>query len=480
MSEGGAVQEVDLLVEGGLVVTLDAERRVIADGAVAVAGDRIAAVGPRQDVSARFRARRTLDARRRVVRPGYVDGHVHVTAEMLARGFIPDWIGQRTWVRDWATPLYAAMQPSDEYVAALAASAELLRNGTTAFCEGGTILHLDQVARAVAEAGLRGVLGRWTWDLVPSPANLHRPAEAALDEARELAERWHGRANGRIHTMACVINAETASERLLCGLHQLAVERGLVLNFHQSGYHEYVPSALQRWGKRPLEHLRDLGVLGPHTRLVHMVHLDDAEVELLRESDTRVVHCPTTALRLAYGASRAGRFPEMLAAGITVALGTDGADASDQLDLSRAIHLAAGLFKDGRQDSSLMSAETALEMATLHGARSIRWEDELGSLEVGKKADLVLLDRDRPEMTPIVNVANTLAWAADGRSVHTVLVDGKVVVEAGRVTTFDEREVLREVERLAPRLVARSGLPLRRRWPVLGETTDWSGDARGD
>jgi cytosine/adenosine deaminase-related metal-dependent hydrolase len=474
------VQAVDLLITGGLVVTMDAQRRVIEDGAVAVAGDRIAAVGPRQEVARRFRAARTIEAGRRVVRPGYVDGHVHVTAEMLARGFFPDWVGQKTWVRDWATSLYAAIQPHEEHVAALMACAEMLRNGTTAFCEGGTILHMEQVARAIEQAGIRGVLGRWTWDLVPSPASVHSTVEQALERAEELVEHYHGSASGRIRALTCVISSETASERLLRGLHELAVGRGVMLNFHQSGYADYIPEARARWGVRPIEYLRNIGVLGPNTRLVHMVHVNDEEVDLLRASDTRVVHCPTTALRLAYGASSVGRFPEMLAAGVTVALGTDGTDASDQLDMSRSVYLAAGIFKDGRQDPSAMPVETALEMATLHGARSIHWEAEIGSLEVGKKADIVLLDRDRPEMVPIVNVANTLAYAADGRCVRTVLVDGKVVVEDGRVITFDEREVYREVERLAPQLIARSGLPLHRRWSVIGEMTAWTGAARGD
>jgi cytosine/adenosine deaminase-related metal-dependent hydrolase len=457
---------IDLLIAGGLIVTLDAQRRVIDDGAVAVDGDRILSVGPRVELERTVSARRILDARRRVVRPGYVDAHVHVTAEMLARGFVPDSVGQRAWIREWATPLYAATEPEEEYVAALLASIELLRNGITSFCDGGTIRHAGRVARAVDEVGIRGVLGRWTWDLVAEPASLFQTTDQALAATEDLIDRIHGSANGRIRAMAAVINVETASERLLRGLRELAERRAVLLNFHQSAYAEYVPDALAIWGARPIEHLRDLGLLGPRLRLVHMNYVDEGEIELLRASDTRVVHCPGTAFRLAYGAGPHGRFPEMLAAGITVGLGTDGADAGDQLDLSRAMYLAAGLFKDSRQDPSCLPAETALEMATLHGARSIAWDDEVGSLEPGKKADIVLLDRERPEMVPIVNVANCLVYAADGRAVDTVLVDGKIIVEGGHLTTVDEREVYQQVERICPRLLARSGLPLERRWPV--------------
>jgi 5-methylthioadenosine/S-adenosylhomocysteine deaminase len=466
--------EVDLLIEGGLIVTLDAKRRVLDDGAVAVDGDRIVAVGARDELVAAYRGRRTLDARRRVVMPGYVDGHVHTTAEMLSRGFVPDWIGQPTWTRDWAAHLYAAITPEEEYVAALLAAAEMLRNGTTAFCEAGTIKDVGRVVQALDEAGIRGVVGRWTWDLVPRLAALHQDTEQALATTEELVDRYHGAAHGRIRMLTAVINVTTASERLLRGLRDLADQRGLMMNWHQSGGPDYVPAALAQWGMRPIERLREQGLLGGNVRLVHMVNVDDREVEILAESNTRVVHCPTTALRLAYGASQVGRFPEMVAAGMTVALGTDGVNASDHLDMGKATYLAAGLFKDGRQDPCTMPAEQVLEMATLHGARAIQWEDEIGSLEAGKKADVVLLDRDRPEMVPLVNVANALVYATDGRSVDTVLVDGRVVVERGRLTTIDEAWLYREVERLAPGMIARSGLPLQRRWDVVGERTRWT------
>ncbi|HEY7064347.1 MAG TPA: amidohydrolase family protein [Chloroflexota bacterium] len=459
----------DLLIEGGLVVTLDPERRVIADGSVAIQGDRIVAVGPRETVAAAYQGRQVLDARRRVVVPGYVDGHVHTTAEMLSRGFVPDSVGQPDWTRLWAAPLYAAITPDEEYVAALLAAAEMLRNGTTAFCEGGTIKDVSRVAQAIDEAGIRGTLGKWTWDCVPQLAALHQDTDQALAATEELAERYHGAAGGRIRMMAAVINVKTASERLLRGLKDLAVRRGLMMNWHQSGGPDYVPAALAEWGIRPIERLREQDLLGPNVRLVHMVNVDEREVEILAETDTRVVHCPTTALRLAYGAGPIGRFPEMVAAGMTVALGTDGVNASDHLDMGKATYLTAGLFKDGRQDPIVFPAEQVLELATLHGARAMRWDDEIGSLEVGKKADVVLLDRDRPEMVPLVNVANTLVYATDGRSADTVIVDGRVVVAGGHLRTIDEAWLYRTAEQLAPELIARSGLPLERRWAVQGE-----------
>jgi 5-methylthioadenosine/S-adenosylhomocysteine deaminase len=460
----GRVEDVDLRLDGGLIVTLDPHQPVVDEGCIAIRGDRIVAVGPQHSVGSAYRARRVVDARNFLIRPGYVDAHVHVTAEMLARGFFPDWVGQKEWIREWATRLYAAIQPAEEHLATLLACIEMLRNGTTAFCDGGTIKDIGQVAGAVAQSGLRGMLGRWTWDRVPKPDAFRQTTDLALERTTATIDQIHGSAGGRIRAMTAIINVETSSERLIAGLLDLALRRGVMLNFHQSGDPAYVPEALAAWGVRPIVHLRQLGLLGPHVRLVHMIHVNDEEIDLLAESDTRVVHCPTTALRLACGAGVAGKFPEMLARGITVGLGTDGANASDQLDMSRSIYLASGLQKDGRMETQAMPAETVLEMATLHGARTMHWEDDIGSLEPGKKADVVLLRRDRPEMVPLLNPANALVYATDGRSVDMVIIDGKVVVEQGRVLTIDESEVYREVQARAPGFVERTGLPQHSAW----------------
>jgi cytosine/adenosine deaminase-related metal-dependent hydrolase len=457
-------EEVDLLIEGGLIVTLDPRAPVIADGSLAVRGDRIAAIGPRADLSQPYRARRVIRANNCLVRPGYVDAHVHITAEMLARGFIPDWIGQKRWIREWATPLYAAIEPHEEHLAAMLACLEMLRNGTTTFVEGGTIKNVGEVASAVSSAGIRGVLGRWTWDLVPRPDAFRQTADEALERTEALIDQAHGLANGRLRAMASIINVETSSDDLIHRLMDLALRRNVMLNFHQSGDPDYIPEALAAWGVTPIVHLRDLGILGPHLRLVHMIHVDAQEIQLLAESQTHVVHCPTTALRLAYGASVAGKFPEMLEHGICVGLGTDGADASDQLDMSRSIYLASGLYKDGRMDTKAMAPETVLQMATLHGARTVAWADEIGSLEVGKKADIVLLRCDRPQMVPLLNPANALVYAIDGRSVDTVIVDGVLVVENGRVLSVDEESIYAEVRALAPGFVERTGLPFHAAW----------------
>lgn len=239
---------------------------------------------------------------------------------------------------------------------------------------------------------------------------------------------------------------------------------------HQSFVSEEVDQFIaDHDGRRPIEHLHHLGVLGPRLRLAHALAIDDAELELLRRSRTKVVHCVLGALKTGYGATAIGRYPEMIASGMPGSLGTDGPNCANSFDMTKAMYAVATIYKDRYRDVTQVSAERAIELATLGGADSILPADELGSLEPGKKADIVIFDAMRPEWLPLVNVVNNLVYSANGNSVETVVVDGCVVVEYGRCTTFDERELYERIAGIdwANRLQTRLGLPLNQRWPVL-------------
>jgi cytosine/adenosine deaminase-related metal-dependent hydrolase len=197
------------------------------------------------------------------------------------------------------------------------------------------------------------------------------------------------------------------------------------------------------------------------------VQVDNQELAVMAETGVSVAHCPTTALKVSYGVTQVGKMPEMAMAGINLGIGTDGNNASNYSDLMRATYLVAGLFKDARTDPQMFPAEKAYEMATLGGARAMNAQDEIGSLEVGKKADVVLHDTDRPEWRPLLNVMNQLVWSADGRGVHTVFVDGKKVVEAGRMLTIDEDRFWAQCQEAGEAITARSGLPDKAKYPVL-------------
>jgi len=456
---------VDLLVAGGVVVTMDAERRVWLDGAVAVRDGRIVEVGRARDVVPRYRAARTLDAADFLVLPGLVDGHVHITAEHVARGVAPDDAGAR-WTLEWAVPLYAAATPDEERAGALLSCLEMIRNGTTTFGEGGTTKDMAAVAGAVGQSGLRGTLGLWTWDLRPEPAALHQPADRALGRTEDALRRFHGSADGRVRIAPACINPMFCSDELNRGLKALADRYRTTFAYHHAPTRQTVDAYVAQHGRRPLLAHAANGLLAPNVRTTHMVHLDDADLDAVVGSGASVTHCPQTCLRLGYGATAVGRFPEMLRRGVPMALGTDGVNSSDNQDLFKAMQLAAGLYKDRWEDASLMPAERVVEMATLGGARALGLEREVGSLEAGKHADLILLDRRCPELTPLLDVANALVYATDGRAVHTVIVGGRVLMEARRVLTIDEDALYPEIRAMAPRLVARAGLRPRSRWPV--------------
>jgi len=238
------------------------------------------------------------------------------------------------------------------------------------------------------------------------------------------------------------------------------------MSFHMSPAKLDPEGFVAEFGHRPMVHLEEFGVLGDDVCITHCVQVDDHEVAIMADHQVHVAHCPTTALKVSYGVTQVGKFPEMVMSGLNVGIGTDGNNASNYSDLMRATYLVAGLFKDARQDPQMFPAEKAYEMATLGGAKALKMEDSIGSLEVGKKADVVLHDTDRPEWRPLLNVMNQLVWSADGRGVHTVIVDGKLVVEDGRMVTVDEGRLYAAAQQAGEAITARSGLPDKSKYPI--------------
>ena len=459
---------VDLLIRGGWVVTMDAERRIYRDGAIAVIGDRIHAVGPSAEVAAAVVARETIDGSRFVLTPGFVNCHVHITGEPITRGAVPDDADWETNVLGWLIPTYQAQTPQEERLSARFAALEMLRTGTTCFIEAGTILDLDAVHDGLAETGIRGRIGRWTQDRAFAPhedqAALTRAAIAGLHSE---VERYPCHGDPLLAAWPALVGHSTATDDLWRAATALAQDFGAGVTAHMSPDPADPDFYLATTGKRPIAHLADIGALGPHLSLTHAIYLDAHEVDLLAETGTHITHCPMTAMKGSYGASHSGLFPEMAAAGVPIQLGTDGNNNGNSADMMRAMFVTAGLFKDSRRDGSLFPAYDVLECATLNGAAGARMSHLIGSLEPGKKADFVAHDRDRPEWTPLLNVVNQLVWSADGRGVHSVWVDGRRVVQDYRATLIDEAELLAEVEATAPILLARAGKTVPCRWPVL-------------
>ncbi|MEU0688763.1 amidohydrolase family protein [Streptomyces uncialis] len=467
MNSPNATAPADTLIVNTLVVTMDDSRRVISDGAVAIRDDLIVAVGKTADVTAQWHSDTVIAGERFVVTPGLINTHVHITGEPLTRGFVPDDTPFLENVFEWLTPIHTHYTEEDEHISAQLASLEMLKSGTTSFLEAGTIRFIDPVVEALTEIGIRARVGPWAWDLVPEPEVLRLSTKQAIARLNDTMDRYASVADGRIQAWPIIIGHTCCSDELWRAAKGLSVECGTGFSAHMSPAAMDPEGFLAAFGQRPMVHLDEIGVLGSNVTLTHAVHVDDEEVAVLARTGTSVSHCPTTALKVSYGVTQIGRFPEMVAAGVNVAIGTDGNNASNYHDLMRATYLVAGLFKDARRDATIFPAEDAFAMATRSGARALQADHEIGSVETGKKADLVLHDTDRPEWRPLHNVANQLVWSADGRGVHTVFVDGRRVVDDYRCTTIDEDDLLRRAQQAGEGIVARSGLPDRSKWPTV-------------
>ncbi|MCZ7589123.1 MAG: amidohydrolase family protein [Gaiella sp.] len=446
----------------GLVLTLDPERTILRDGTVAFDEDgTIVAVGPSRETLASLRpGTEVVDCSRCVLTPGFVDAHAHLGEEVM-RGLVPDAAPPDEWLPRWLLPAYAALTPEDERLSAELGIAQMLLTGTTTFCEAGTLLDWRSAADVVVETGIRGQLGRWAWDLPPEPAAMRRTTDEVLAACEDLVTGVRATGSARLTGAVILLGIGTASPALLTGAAALAGRLDAPLaTMYASVAPEHGGTSL------PLAALGEAGWLAPRTKLTHAVYVSEADVAELARAGVSVAHCPTAALRHVKGIHRHGLVPEMLAQGIPVALGGDSANGSNHLDVLRLMYLAATLYKDFRMDPTMVPPETALEMATLHGARALGLADEIGSLEPGKRADVVVFSTDHPEWRPLLHPVQNLVLTATDRSIESVWVDGRKVVDRGTLLTIDLPRLLERVDSAAAALLDRIGLQAPWTWPA--------------
>jgi len=422
------------LIIADTVVTMDGDRRVITDGGVVVDGSRITAVGPAADLRQQFPHAVVHSFPDGVMTPGYVNAHQHLTGDHLLRSCIPDAITSHDAIFDWAVPAHAAHTGDDDELSATLALAEAVMNGVTCTVEAGTVAHPERVAAAARAVGARITLGRWGWDVGDGPQA--GPASEVLANQEALIDHLAG--DPLITAWVTLVGHDLMTDELVTGASELARRRNTRLTFHLSPATSDAVSYVARTGRRPALHLSDLGVLGPHIVLGHGVHLDEAERECLLAADVAIACCPWAYLRLGQGLTVGGRHADYRRLGGRVALGCDSENAGDAIDVLRAAALFAGLARDQSMDPFCFTAHDALAMATIEGARAIGLDDQIGSLEVGKRADLVIHDTTQPQWIPRApDPVLHLVWATDGRSVGEVMVEGRWVVRHGECTTVD-------------------------------------------
>ena len=335
----------------------------------------------RSDLRRATQPARTIGGDRFVVTPGMVNTHIHITGEPLTRGYVPDDTPFVENVFEWLCPLYSVFDAAEERTSGQLAAVEMLRSGTTTFLEAGTIRYLDEVIDGLVEVGIRGRVGRWVWDLPPEPS-VYRQSPTRRSPISSISCVNHrSHADGRIGAWSILVGHTTCSDPLWKAAKALADEHGVGMSFHMSPAQLDPDGFIAEFGQRPMVHLAEIGVLGSQRG-------NDARAcasttpswRSSPQSGASVAHCPTTALKVSYGVTQVGKFPEMVQRGINVSIGTDGNNASNYSDLMRATYLVAGLFKDARIDPQMFPAEKAYEMATLGGARTMLMEDEIGAL----------------------------------------------------------------------------------------------------
>jgi 5-methylthioadenosine/S-adenosylhomocysteine deaminase len=449
------------IIAGGDVVTMDGTRRVLVGGSVVVADGSIAAVGTTTDLRAAYPHAVVVDATDCVVTPGMVNAHQHLTGDPLVRSCIPDLIPSGKSIFEWAVPIHAEHTADDDEVSATVAAVECVRNGVTTVVEAGTVAHPDRVAAAMNAVGIRGTVGTWGWDIEEGP--FVGSVGEVLERQRAVVEAHP--AGGLVEGWVTLVGHDLASDELLAGASDLARKLRTSMTMHLSPTSSDPERYLARTGRRPVVHLDRLGVLGPHLLLAHGVWLDDEEIELILSSRTAIAYCPWAYLRLGQGVTRAGRHADIVERGGRVALGCDAANAGDVADILRTAALAAGIARDTRLEPQRFGAHQAFELATIAGAEAIGMADRIGSLEVGKQADIVVHDATDHGWTPRGDVAMQLVWGTDGRSVRDVFIAGRQVVRDGRCTTVDVGALRAEAQARQRSLLDRAGLTVPHVWP---------------
>jgi 5-methylthioadenosine/S-adenosylhomocysteine deaminase len=451
------------LIVNGDVVTMNPARGVLVGGSVLVDGDTIAAVGSTSSLLAAHPDAVVIDATGCVVTPGMVNAHQHLTGGPLARSCVPDLLAPGESIFGWSVPLHGAHSPEDDEMSAMLCAVECVQNGVTTVVEAGTVADADRVVAGMSAVGIRGTIGVWGWDIEIGP--FAAPFDEVLDRQRAVLAAYP--TGALVEGWVTLVGHDLASDELLVGASDLARSAGTNMTMHLSPTSSDPERYLARTGRRPVVHLDHLGVLGPHLLLAHGVWFDDAEIELVLSSRTAIAYCPWAYLRLGQGVTRAGRHADIVERGGRVALGCDASNAGDVTDILRAAAAAAGIARDTRIDPTRFGAHEAFELATIAGAEAIGMADRIGSLEVGKQADIVVHRASGWGWSPRGDIGLQLVWGTDGRSVRDVFIAGREVVRDGRCVTVDTEALWRESEAMQQSLLLRAGIVVPHRWPQI-------------
>jgi len=437
----------EVIIRGGTIVTVDGNWH-LAGGDVLCRDGRLVQVGGAAVPAGRDYE--VLDAEGALVIPGLVQSHVH-TVQTLARGRADD-LQLLDWLRKVVWPYEAALDRDDVAAAVRLACAELLLGGTTCVQDMATVRHTEQVFEVARDAGLRATIGKAMMDAGDGvPTGLREETRASVDESVALAQEWHGAANGRLRYAFAPRFVLSCTEDLLREVAARARELGARIHTHASENRDELDAVRRERGDDNVAYLDRIGMTGHDVGLAHCVWLDDRERGIMRDTATHLLHCPSSNLKLASGVAQ---IPELLAAGVSVSLGADGAPCNNNLDAFVEMRLA-GLIHRPRAGATALPARQVVKLATMGGARALGLDGEIGSLEVGKRADVVVVAVDGPHVSPVDSPYSALVYACHASDVRHVVVDGKVVVRDRRLLTLDAAAAAADARTRARKIFAR-------------------------
>src|SRR3989442_1830955 len=437
-----------ILIKNGTIVTMD-EADSIVRGDLLVRDGRASEVGKKTSSG----ADETIDARGCVILPGFVQTHIHL-CQTLFRGSaddlsLIDWLKKRVW------PMEAAHTKESIRASARLGIAELIKGGTTCALTMETVRHTEEVLRVVDESGFRATVGKCMMDKGDEvPRALHEATAASIRESVALIESWHGHADGRVRCCFAPRFAVSCTRELLAKVSELARKHQVMIHTHASENKSECEIVEAETGRRNVAYLDSLGISGAHVLLAHCIHLDTEEMETLSRTKTNVAHCPSSNLKLGSGLARVA---EMLARKIPVSLGADGAACNNRLDMFTEMRTAA-LLQKLAHGPEVLSAAQVLRMATIDGARALGLENEIGSLEVGKHADVIVVDLNQPHSSPKQDVISSLVYSAQPSDVRVTIIDGRVVMSNRELSALNEDDVIVDANREASALAKRAGL----------------------
>src|SRR5438132_1983859 len=413
-----------LLIKNGIIVTMDADSSVVR-GDLLIRDGRVAEVGK----TIKSSADEIIDARGCAVLPGFVQTHIHL-CQTLFRGAaddlaLIDWLKKRVW------PMEAAHTRESIRASAQLGVAKLIKGGTTCALTMETVRHTEEVLRVVEESGFRATVGKCMMDKGDEvPSELHEETRESIRESVELIERWHGRADSRVRCCFAPRFAVSCTRELLIEVSELARKHRVMIHTHASENKGECEIVERESGLRNVAYLDSLGISGAHVLLAHCIHLDDEEMETLARTKTNVAHCPSSNLKLGSGIARVS---EMLSRGISVSLGADGAACNNRLDMFTEMRTAA-LLQKALHGPEVLPAARALRLATIDGARAMGLENEIGSLEIGKRADVIIVDLSQLHSSPKQDVISSLVYSAQPSDVRVTIIDGRVVLRDGKLS----------------------------------------------